>query len=98
MTMPTFHATTILAVRRDGKVSLGGDGQVTMGDVVAALGNRNPPGVPWVLPLRQAFIYVAVCGAADAQALEKLERIRATWPAFFIQAADQRGSVDPSLK
>jgi ATP-dependent protease HslVU (ClpYQ) peptidase subunit len=24
-----FHATTILAVRKDGKVALGGDGQVT---------------------------------------------------------------------
>ena len=35
MAHPTFHATTILAVRRDGKVALGGDGQVTMGDVVA---------------------------------------------------------------
>lgn len=70
---------------------------VAIGDVVAALGRRNPPGVPWVLPLRQAFIYVAVGGAADVQALEKVERIRAAWPAFFIQAADQRGSVDPRL-
>lgn len=29
-----FHATTILAVRRDGQVALGGDGQVTFGDTV----------------------------------------------------------------
>jgi ATP-dependent HslUV protease, peptidase subunit HslV len=29
-----FHATTILSVRRDGAVALGGDGQVTMGNVV----------------------------------------------------------------
>ena len=29
-----FHATTILCVRRDGKVALGGDGQVTMGTTV----------------------------------------------------------------
>jgi len=28
------HATTVLAVRRDGKVVLGGDGQVTMGNTV----------------------------------------------------------------
>jgi hypothetical protein len=27
MTMPTFHATTILAVRRDGKVALGETGR-----------------------------------------------------------------------
>ena len=30
-TMETFHGTTILSVRRDGAVALGGDGQVTLG-------------------------------------------------------------------
>jgi ATP-dependent HslUV protease subunit HslV len=29
-----FHATTILCVRRDGKVAIGGDGQVTFGNTV----------------------------------------------------------------
>jgi ATP-dependent HslUV protease subunit HslV len=29
-----FHATTIVAVKRDGKVAVAGDGQVTVGDVV----------------------------------------------------------------
>lgn len=29
-----FHATTILCVRRDGKVAIAGDGQVTMGNTV----------------------------------------------------------------
>src|SRR5512142_1889479 len=33
MTEP-FHGTTILSVRRDGAVALGGDGQVTLGAVV----------------------------------------------------------------
>lgn len=32
--MPRLHATTILAVKRAGRVAMGGDGQVTMGDVV----------------------------------------------------------------
>jgi ATP-dependent HslUV protease subunit HslV len=32
--LPTIRATTILAVRRDGKVALGGDGQVTVGETV----------------------------------------------------------------
>jgi ATP-dependent HslUV protease subunit HslV len=32
--LPRIRATTILAVRRDGKVALGGDGQVTVGDTV----------------------------------------------------------------
>lgn len=32
--METFHATTVLGVRKDGKVALGGDGQVTMGATI----------------------------------------------------------------
>ena len=32
--MEQFHGTTILSVRRDGQVALGGDGQVTLGAVV----------------------------------------------------------------
>jgi len=32
--MENFHGTTILSVRRDSAVSLGGDGQVTLGNVV----------------------------------------------------------------
>jgi ATP-dependent HslUV protease subunit HslV len=32
--MEPFHGTTILSVRRDGAVALGGDGQVTLGNVV----------------------------------------------------------------
>ena len=32
--MSAFHATTIVAVKRDGQVAVAGDGQVTVGDVV----------------------------------------------------------------
>ena len=32
--METFRATTVIAVRKDGKVTIGGDGQVTLGQVV----------------------------------------------------------------
>ncbi len=32
--MPTFHGTTILAVRRNGKTAIAGDGQVTVGATV----------------------------------------------------------------
>jgi ATP-dependent HslUV protease subunit HslV len=34
MTTPTFHGTTIVCVRRGGKVAVGGDGQVTIGQQV----------------------------------------------------------------
>ena len=32
--MEEFHATTVIAVRKDGKVAIGADGQVTLGDTV----------------------------------------------------------------
>ena len=32
--MSQFHGTTIVCVRRDGRVAIGGDGQVTLGDKV----------------------------------------------------------------
>lgn len=32
--MDTFHGTTVLSVRKDGKVALGADGQVTIGNTV----------------------------------------------------------------
>ena len=41
LTQPTFHATTILAVRRDDRAVLAGDGQVTLGDTVVKQGARK---------------------------------------------------------
>jgi len=39
--MQEFHGTTILSVRRDGQVALGGDGQVTLGNVVVKGGAKK---------------------------------------------------------
>jgi ATP-dependent HslUV protease subunit HslV len=39
--METLHGTTILSVRRDAKVALGGDGQVTLGQVVVKGGAKK---------------------------------------------------------
>jgi ATP-dependent HslUV protease subunit HslV len=39
--MEQFHGTTILSVRRGGQVALGGDGQVTLGNVVIKAGARK---------------------------------------------------------
>ena len=36
-----FHGTTILSVRRDGAVALGGDGQVTLGSIVVKASARK---------------------------------------------------------
>lgn len=38
---PSFHATTILAVRRDDRAVLAGDGQVTLGDTIVKQGARK---------------------------------------------------------
>jgi ATP-dependent HslUV protease subunit HslV len=39
--MEQFHGTTILSVRRGSKVALGGDGQVTLGNVVIKAGAKK---------------------------------------------------------
>ena len=36
-----IRSTTILAVRRDGEVAIGGDGQVTLGDTAIKHGARK---------------------------------------------------------
>jgi ATP-dependent HslUV protease subunit HslV len=39
--MEQFHGTTILCARRDGKVALGGDGQVTLGNIIIKASARK---------------------------------------------------------
>ena len=59
--MESFHGTTIVSVRRGNKVALGGDGQVTLGNIVVKLGARK------VRRLYQDRILAGFAGAtADA--------------------------------
>ncbi len=83
MSMPTFHATTILAVKRDGKVALGGDGQVTTGDVVAKSAAVK------VRKLRDGKILAGFAGSvADAFTLfEKFEEKLERYPGNLSRAA-----------
>ncbi|HMA31849.1 MAG TPA: ATP-dependent protease subunit HslV [Casimicrobiaceae bacterium] len=61
MTGETFHGTTILSVRRAGAVALGGDGQVTLGQVVIKATARK------VRRLYQGKVLAGFAGAtADA--------------------------------
>src|SRR5687767_14427944 len=77
--METFHATTILAVRHQGKTALGGDGQVTLGNVVMKRDAQK------VRKLDNGRVLVGFAGsAADAFAL--LER-------FEAKLKDHGGSV-----
>ena len=71
----TFHATTILSIRRGGAVAIAGDGQVTLGDVVAkadAVKVRKLDG----LGAGAAGVLVGFAGAA-ADAFALLERFEA---------------------
>ena len=70
------HATTIIGVRRDGRVALGGDGQVTLGSTVMKMQANK------IRKLHQGSVLVGFAGsAADAFSLldrfeEKLEQHR----------------------
>lgn len=84
---PTIHATTILAVRRDGKVAMGGDGQVTVGDTVMK-SHANK-----VRSLANGTVLAGFAGAAaDAFTLfekfeEKLERFPGNLPRAAVELA-----------
>jgi ATP-dependent HslUV protease subunit HslV len=39
--MEQYHGTTILSVRRDNRVAMGGDGQVTLGSIIIKAGARK---------------------------------------------------------
>ncbi len=66
----SVRSTTVLAVRRDGRVAMGGDGQVTMGDTVVKGSARK------VRALKDGKFLAGFAGAvADAFTLfEKLDR------------------------
>jgi ATP-dependent HslUV protease subunit HslV len=82
-----FHATTILGVRRDGKVALGGDGQVTVGDTVMKAHATK------VRSLAGGTVLAGFAGAAaDGMTLfekfeEKLERFPGNLPRAAVELA-----------
>jgi ATP-dependent HslUV protease subunit HslV len=79
---PRIRATTVVAVRRDGRVALGSDGQVTMGETVVKATAQK------VRSLRDGAILVGFAGAvADAFALfEKLEEKLERFPGNLTRA------------
>lgn len=85
--MPRILATTILGVRRDGKVALGGDGQVTVGDTVMKANAQK------VRILKGGKVLAGFAGAAaDAFTLfekfeERLERFPENLPRAAVELA-----------
>jgi hypothetical protein len=71
---------------------------VTVGDVIAALGPREPPAGAAREPFRQAFVYVNLEPTPDPEALARVEKIRAAWPAFFERSTEGRGRVVNMLR
>ena len=82
-----MRATTILAVRRDGKIALGGDGQVSVGDTIAKAHAVK------VRALKGGRVLAGFAGsAADALTLfekfeEKLERFPGNLPKAAVELA-----------
>jgi len=82
-----FHATTIVAVRHNGRVALGGDGQVTLGDTVVKATAQK------VRKLKDGRILAGFAGSvADAFSLfekfeEKLERYPGNLPRACVELA-----------
>jgi ATP-dependent HslUV protease subunit HslV len=68
--MESFHGTTIVSVRRGNSVALGGDGQVTLGNIVIKQGARK------VRRLYQDRILAGFAGAT-ADAFTLFERFEA---------------------
>jgi ATP-dependent HslUV protease subunit HslV len=83
MEYPRIRATTILAVRRDGKVALGGDGQVTFGETIMKATAQK------VRKLRDGKVLAGFAGSvADAFTLfEKFEEKLERYPGNLSRAA-----------
>ena len=81
--VPVIHSTTILCVRKDGRVAMGGDGQVTVGETVMKANATK------VRTLKGGKILAGFAGAAaDAFTLfEKFEEKLERYPGNLARAA-----------
>jgi len=75
---PTMHGTTILSVRKNGKVVIAGDGQVTFGNTVIKAGARK------VRPVGDGKVIAGFAGAT-ADAFTLLERLEAKLEQYPMQ-------------
>ncbi|SNR66286.1 ATP-dependent protease subunit HslV [Desulfurobacterium atlanticum] len=71
----TFHATTICAVLKDGKVAMAGDGQVTLGNTIFKNGARK------VRKIYNGSVLVGFAGSV-ADAFSLLERFESKLQSF----------------
>ena len=87
--MEQYHGTTILSVRRGNSVAMGGDGQVTLGNVVIKATARK------VRRLYQGRILAGFAGGT-ADAFTLFERFESLEPEYGIVAIGSGGSYAQS--
>jgi hypothetical protein len=84
---PNAAGLEITGTRRD----------VLIQDIVAVMGKRSPTSASSPRVHRQAFLYVITTASPGAGQVEKLERIRTAWEAFFLQATSRRMRAETRL-
>jgi hypothetical protein len=71
---------------------------VSVDDVIGAVGARTPAPGPPQAPWRQAFLYVTSTAAPNTLEVEKVQRFRDAWEPFFAAATAGLWSADSRLR
>jgi len=97
----TPSATSDTSPGRDPQVGVSFSGMrrdVSIEEVVAALGPRQPAFGEAPNRFRQAFVLVSVGGPPDPALAEKVERFRQAWEAYFVRSTEGRAAIETRLR
>ena len=82
-----------------GQLITGARINVTVNDIIAAEGARDPASTDAPKSFKEAFIYLHLPGVTPSSAgIDHVELIRTAWTAFFRKATGKKGSLDTTLK
>ena len=71
---------------------------VRIENIVAAMGARQPDASVAPKVFRQAFIYIVSQTPETSDELNKLDRFRSAWEAFFSDSTGGRGTINARLR
>ena len=71
---------------------------VTIADVIAAMGPRSPAPAQNPAPWRTAFLYVTDGSAEDGEGIALVDRIRSQFESYFERSTEGRFSIETRLK
>jgi hypothetical protein len=71
---------------------------VTIQDIVAAMGTRRPDATTAQKTFHEAFIFVVTGTQETSDDLAKLERIRSGWETYFSTSTEGRGTMNARLR